>query len=114
MDKTVLYIKDMDCPSEELMIRINLTDCTAIRRLDFDIGNRQLTIFHKNELEHILSAISSLNFGADIIETGACSDTAAIENKASDKKMLWAIFFVNFCLFSFGIAAGLIANSLGF
>ena len=113
MTKTVLFIKAMDCPSEEQMIRMKLADCTAIRRLDFDIGNRQLTIFHENEHEHIQTAINSLDFGANLLETGAYSDTVEAENYSSDKKMLWTVFAINFGLFALGITAGLIANSMG-
>ena len=38
----------MDCPSEEHIIRMKLAELKNIVSLDFDILNRQLTVFHTN------------------------------------------------------------------
>ena len=38
----------MDCPSEEHIIRMKLAELKNIVSLDFDILNRQLTVFHAN------------------------------------------------------------------
>ena len=38
----------MDCPSEEQIIRMKLAELKNIVSLDFDILNRQLTVFHTN------------------------------------------------------------------
>lgn len=39
----------MDCPSEENMIRMKLDGIEVIRKLEFDIENRNLTVFLYNQ-----------------------------------------------------------------
>jgi hypothetical protein len=53
MQKTIFKITKMDCPSEENIIRIKLSEIEEIKNLDFDIPIRLLTIYHTNELEKI-------------------------------------------------------------
>jgi hypothetical protein len=45
MQKTTFEISQMDCPSEENLIRLKLAEFSDIKNLDFDIPNRKLTIF---------------------------------------------------------------------
>ena len=40
----------MDCPSEENLIRMKLEDIPDIEKLDFDIHNRTLTIYHEGSI----------------------------------------------------------------
>ncbi len=111
MEKTVFYLKKMDCPSEEQMVRVKLDDVPSVKRLDFDLANRRLSVLHIGELEAIRMAIDSLNFGAELLETGEVEDTAV--NTAADKKLLWTVLLINFGVFAVEIAAGLIAHSMG-
>ena len=60
MEKTTFEIPQMDCPSEENLIRIKLNGLTSIKNLDFNIPNRQLTVFHDGQLEQIESSIVEL------------------------------------------------------
>lgn len=56
----------MNCPSEENMIRIKLDGIKVIKKLEFDIENRKLTVFHTEENNEILTRLESLNFGAKL------------------------------------------------
>ena len=47
----------MDCPSEENLIRMKLEGHSNIEHLEFDIPNRQLTVFHHDNIEGIETAI---------------------------------------------------------
>ncbi len=113
MERTVFFIKDMDCPSEEQMIRMKLSADTTVRQLQFDIGNRRLTVLHDGGLEDIITAIGSLNLGEKIIETGAYSGDISPEDNRADKKLLWTVFLINFSVFAVEIIAGLAAGSMG-
>ncbi|HRI30147.1 MAG TPA: heavy-metal-associated domain-containing protein, partial [Candidatus Kapabacteria bacterium] len=62
MQKTTFKISKMDCPSEEQMIRMNLAELTNITSLDFDIPNRQLTVFHTDHYDPIFRRLDNLNF----------------------------------------------------
>ena len=64
MDKTTFHITDMDCPSEEQMIRMRLADIDGLEKLAFDIGERRLDAYHHGSSEEISEALAGLNLGA--------------------------------------------------
>ena len=53
MKKSTFKITKMDCPSEENMIRLKLSEFTDVRHLDFDIDNRILQVYHYDNLDSI-------------------------------------------------------------
>ena len=57
----------MDCPSEESMIRMKLDSVGQISKLDFDIPNRKLTVFHNGNLKEIQKVIADLKFNDELI-----------------------------------------------
>ena len=63
MKKTLFEITQMDCPSEENLIRMKLDGISSIVNLDFDIPNRKLTVFHSGEIDQIEKSILELNLG---------------------------------------------------
>ena len=51
----------MDCPTEEALIRKKLGEMAAVRSLEFNLMQRVLTVVHTPEsLEQILAALRSL------------------------------------------------------
>ncbi len=46
MKKSEYHISKMDCPSEQNTIRMKLDGLTVIKKLEFDIENRNLTVFY--------------------------------------------------------------------
>jgi hypothetical protein len=42
MYRSTFYIAEMDCPSEEHLIRMKLADDKSVSHLDFDIDGRTL------------------------------------------------------------------------
>ena len=60
--KTVFHIKEMDCPSEENLVRIKIQPFdNEISGLDFDLSKRQVIITHnRNVLEQIVKSIDEL------------------------------------------------------
>jgi Co/Zn/Cd efflux system component len=113
VDKTVFFIRDMDCPSEEQVIRLKLADSVSVKRLEIDLENRRLTVFHTGELPSIQAAIDSLNYGASLVKTESFSDDIAADHQASDKKLLWIVLIINFSVFAVEIIAGIFAHSMG-
>ena len=59
----------MDCPSEENLIRMKLEGHSNIEHLEFDIPNRQLTVFHHDNIEGIETAIHDLKLGDTLLST---------------------------------------------
>lgn len=112
MHKTVFHISKMDCPSEENLIRLKLNGIKDISRLDFDIENRKLTVYHKNNLELIDKSIAELNLDSKIISTEVFSDEIHSE-ESNQRKVLWSVLIINFAFFLIEIISGLISNSMG-
>lgn len=102
----------MDCPSEETLIRANLDGITGIANLDFDIPNRQLTVFHNGQIEQIEKSILELNLGGTKISTELTEQTQFEEN-TNQKKLLWTVLAINFAFFVIEVTTGLISKSMG-
>jgi Co/Zn/Cd efflux system component len=113
MEKTLFYIKAMDCPAEEQMVRMKLAEIPAVKQLSFDLDQRNLTVYHEGELERIIAAIKSLNFGEQLIETAAYTGKIETENDTADKKLLWTVLVINFSVFAGEIVFGLLSQSMG-
>lgn len=113
MKQTTFYIKDMDCSSEEQMIRMRLEGTEYIARLDFDLAGRKLDVFHKGSRQVIGEILATLNLGAieiqhlDQVELPETNDESV--NRAP---LMWALA-INFTLFVGELIAGLLANSIG-
>ncbi len=112
MQKTVFRISEMDCPSEENLIRIKLEDISAIQNLDFDIPNRTVTVYHDGEIDRIETSISDLNLGGERVSSSEADRIEFVQDQAQ-KKLLWTVLIINFLFFLVEIIAGLMADSMG-
>ena len=60
---SVFIITEMDCPTEEQLIRSKLATLADISAVEFNLMRRQLTVSHaESELETILAALKSIGF----------------------------------------------------
>ncbi|KAF5041520.1 Zinc transporter ZitB [anaerobic digester metagenome] len=103
----------MDCPSEEQMIRMKLADLTNINSLDFDIANRQLTVFHTDNHDQIFQRLDTLKFDTSILSTVSVDNFTTTDSQNDDRKTLWTVLIINFLFFAIEIVTGLISNSMG-
>ncbi|MCU0690820.1 MAG: heavy metal translocating P-type ATPase [Polyangiaceae bacterium] len=63
--RTVLFIKEMDCPTEEALIRRKLLAVPGVIGLEFHLMQRTLVVQHATEaLSSVVLAIASLGFEA--------------------------------------------------
>ena len=114
MIKSEYHISKMDCPSEENMIRMKLDGLIVIKKLEFDIENRNLTVFHSEEDKEILSRLESLNFGAKLTQTSSIDvNEVALEDSDVQSKLLWSVLIINFAFFIIEMTTGLISKSMG-
>ncbi len=114
MKKSRFKISKMDCPSEEQMIRMKLADLTNINSLDFDIPNRQLTVFHTDSYEPIFQRLDSLNFDTSLVESVLTENpTLSVDNSYGERKLLWQVLAINFFFFALELITGFISNSMG-
>ena len=114
MQKTTFKISKMDCPSEEQMIRMKLADLTNINSLDFDIPNRQLTVFHTDNYDQIFQRLDDLKFDTSIIDSVSADNHATTTNNTDlERKLLWQVLAINFFFFALELTTGFISNSMG-
>lgn len=112
MEKTTFEIPKMDCPSEESLIRIKLGDIPEVKKLEFEIPNRKLTVFHEGKIEVIEKSILDLNLGGQKINTESIEGIKFEEDK-TQKKLLWAVLVINFSFFLLEVAVGIFSKSMG-
>jgi Co/Zn/Cd efflux system component len=114
MQKTTFKIAKMDCPSEEQMIRMKLNDLTNIKSLEFDIPNRQLTVFHTDNHDKILQRLDNLRFDTTLIDSVAEENfIISTDNTNHERKSLWIVLFINLFFFALEMTTGFISNSMG-
>jgi len=114
MIKSEYHISKMDCPSEENMIRMKLDGLQVIKKLDFDIENRSLTVFHSEEDKEIFTRLDSLNFGAKLSNSNIIDEKdIEIESSNVQSKLLWSVLIINFGFFIIEMTTGLISDSMG-
>jgi Cd2+/Zn2+-exporting ATPase len=69
--QTPIRIMQMDCPTEEALLRKKLGDLAGVDGMEFNLMQRVLTVTHEpHALEPILAAVRSLGFAPEIA-TGA-------------------------------------------
>ncbi|MBI5484321.1 MAG: heavy metal translocating P-type ATPase [Deltaproteobacteria bacterium] len=72
MNRVNYRIENMDCPTEEQLIRNKLEPMPGIVRLDFNLLDRELTVYHKlNDPQLIVSALIKLDMAPRLLEGGA-------------------------------------------
>ncbi len=114
MKKSEYHISKMDCPSEESMIRMKLDGLTVIKKLEFDIENRNLTVFHTENNDEILSRLEALNFGAKLSKTTTIDESKLVmEDSLVQSKLLWSVLIINFAFFIIELTTGFISKSMG-
>ena len=112
MQKTVFKISKMDCPSEENLIKMKLSDIDSIKQLDFNLEERILTLYHNADVNIISNSIKELKLNETLISSEE-TDTIITESTRSQSKLLWTVLIINFAFFIIEMSTGLISKSMG-
>ena len=115
VERTVFDVPKMDCPSEERLVRMALQGA-AVQRLDFDLDQRRVTVFHRTSPERLLQLLTPLKFGAQIAASGpAPSDEpdAGEASAAEERSTLLLLLGINAAMFVVEFIGGWIAQSTG-
>lgn len=113
--RSVFRIPRMDCPSEELMIRLCLADAPVVF-MAFDLAARTLVIDHAGDAAEIMRCLAPLGYGAELQESRLLQgDEAAITpmDEATEAQILWLLLAINFAMFVVEMLAGWWARSAG-
>jgi Co/Zn/Cd efflux system component len=104
----------MDCPSEEQLIRMKLSDLDTIEALEFDIPNRQLAVLHSGPQEAIFRKLEELKFDTSLIESvDEEKVTLKPVKNTEEKRLLKQVLGINFFFFILEITTGYYAKSMG-
>ena len=80
-ESTVLHVSNMDCRNEEALVQRTLEGMAGVKRLQFDLAQRKLTVSHSlvraEDLEH---ALNSVGMKAKALRDAAVLTTYRIEN----------------------------------
>lgn len=112
MKKSTFKITKMDCPSEENMIRLKLSEFTDVRHLDFDIDNRILQVYHYDNLDSIDGALQELNLGSTLSDSVVSTDHD-FDEETDQSKLLWTVLVINLAFFFIEMTTGLVSKSMG-
>ena len=76
--RTAIRIMQMDCPTEETLIRNKLIGMQSVKSIDFNLMQRVITVVHTpGALDSILHAVRTLGFKPEPADTGESSATVA-------------------------------------
>lgn len=116
MNKTIFEIPKMDCPSEEQIIKLRLNEVEGIKKLDFNIPQRQLSILHEGDPDSILEALIPLNFGTTIkssVVADPTIQTASELGTQDESSLLKKLIYINAGMFLVELFIGIFAESMG-
>ena len=69
--RTAIRIMQMDCPTEESLIRNKLSALPSVKSMDFNLMQRVMTVVHAPDaLDPILQALRSLGFKPEVADAG--------------------------------------------
>lgn len=113
MLKSEYHISKMDCASEENLIRLKLDGLLEIRKLEFDVENRQLLVFHSGQNQEITDLLQELNLGSKHVETIEYNGEIEMESNDVQSKLLWTVLAINLGFFLIESTTGLLSRSMG-
>ena len=92
--KSIYHISKMDCPSEEQLIRMKLSEYDSIEHLDFDIANRKLSVIHNGISTDILNLLEELKLDTELIAESETNESSSkLNDSSNERKILWAVLF---------------------
>jgi len=87
--RDVLRIEKMDCPTEEALIRDNLSGLPGVASLEFNLIQRKLTVAHNLEdLAPVLAGLRSIGMDA-VVDPPVAADEAEIARSSVSRKQWW-------------------------
>lgn len=111
---STFLIPGMDCPSEEQMIRLRLSDVPT-NFMRFDLPGRRLVVGHAGDARLLVERLTPLGYGAELQESRPLQsgETAPGVDDATEARVLWALLGINALMFVVEVVAGWWADSAG-
>jgi Co/Zn/Cd efflux system component len=108
----------MDCPAEERLVRTALDGAEGLRRLEFDLPGRSLTVWHAGDTGAVLHLLDGLQLGARLVRSEEVGEEALPRGAgpaadAAEARTLWTVLAINAGMFVVEGIAGWIGESTG-
>jgi Co/Zn/Cd efflux system component len=114
MQKSIFRIAQMDCPSEEQLIRMALGEAEGIVSLEFDIPQRLLTVYHTGSVGPVGARLDALSLGSELHESYATNvSPRRVTDTKHERQLLWQVLAINFFFFVLELVVGIFAKSMG-
>lgn len=116
LERSDFRIAKMDCASEERIVRMAVESVQGVSRLDFDLPNRGLAVWHTKGLAPELDArLQALSLGASRLVTQPSTPGAHPPgvDRGDHAATLWTVLVINAGMFVVELAAGLWFRSAG-
>ncbi|MCL3851033.1 MULTISPECIES: cation diffusion facilitator family transporter [Bacteroidales] len=113
MNKSIFKIEQMDCPSEENLIRMKLQNIEGVAKQEFDLKGRIFTVYHTGDYQEIEKQLATLNLGSRFIESKEVTGEVQAEENSKQRKVLWIVLAINFGFFLIEMSTGIISKSMG-
>ncbi len=114
MQKTTYHLNKMDCASEESMVRLKLEPLPFVKNLSFDLGKREVTVYHNGHETEIKKNLISLNFGLHQLATEEIPEASfSTDSQTQQRKLLKTVLIINLTFFAVEMTAGWLAQSMG-
>lgn len=113
------HIPQMDCPSEERLIRLALQQ-DSVKGMRFDLPGRRLDVFHEGPVQAVTERLQPLGLGAVLKDSRSAAQEPvealpplAHTAPAGESRVLYLLLAINAVMFVVELVAGLIAQSTG-
>jgi len=115
--RTIFMVAQMDCPSEEQLIRMKLELLPQVKQLKFDSTNRTLVVTHEGNWQPIFKALENLQLGT-VFQASAAAQPADHcstfpEREAQQRSLLIAVLMINLFFFVAELLFGVLSGSMG-
>ncbi|CAG2131640.1 Probable cadmium-transporting ATPase [Ralstonia mannitolilytica] len=88
--RTTVRIEQMDCPTEERMIRAKLGSADGVVALDFNLLERHLTIHHTvDDVTPFLEALRAIGMDGEVLEQHGRTATAPVPPAGISRRTWW-------------------------
>ncbi len=105
----------MDCPAEEQLVRMQLTEQLGVQRLSFDLTARTVAVTHIGISAEVEQALQELNLGAALLSREMLQELELepYSDNKQQRKLLILVLLINATLFVLELVTCLIAQSMG-
>jgi Co/Zn/Cd efflux system component len=113
MKKSVFYLQKMDCPTEEQLVRMKLSEFKGVKKMSFDLNERQVTIHHLGELKPLKRALDELQLKSKLVSSKSEKLKDAQAADELQRTVLIQVLLINALFFGVEIITGFLSNSMG-